>query len=204
MMVLALSFSCPVPSSAMHMFALTSSQDLDKSRASAKPNSFGGSIFGPSTSSSVPSELSSIIAPQQALSKRLFSTKTALSSANSEFEKLLNPATSPPAPPVYAARLNGLLKTLATAEGAVAECVKARKQLIVALEELLTTNRAAVEKDEKNLEELASRKTVVETKKQEVELSIMRELANNSNEQSHGDAPAGSPLPSQNAPKLRH
>ena len=132
----------------------------------------------------------------------MFPAKTALSSANSEFDKLTNPANAPPAPPVYAARLNGLLKTLATAEGAVAECVKARKQLIGALEEILTTNRAALEKDEKNMEELASRRTTVDSKKQDVELAIMRDLAGSSNDQGRGDDLAGSPPQEPERPEV--
>ncbi len=142
-----------------------------------------------------------MVLPQQSLSKKLFPAKSALSSANSEFDKLTNPDNAPPAPPVYAARLNGLLKTLATAEGAVAECVKARKVLIGALEEILTTNRAALEKDETNLSEIGSRKTTIESKKQEVELSIMRDLAASNNE-SPGDAPAGSPPPEPERPEM--
>jgi len=140
------------------------------------------------------------MAPQQALSKKLFPAKSALSSANSEFEKITNPENATPAPPVYAARLNGLLKTLATAEGAVAECVKARKELIGALEEIITTNRTALEKDEASLAELSMRKTSTESKKQEVETSIMRGLANGS--ETPGDAPAGSPVPEPERPEM--
>ncbi|KAH8888774.1 DUF618-domain-containing protein [Thozetella sp. PMI_491] len=176
-------------------------EDLDKSRAATKPAGFGGSLFGNSSPASVPSELNPLVVPQQNLSKKLFPAKSALSSANSEFEKLTNPSNAPPAPPVYAARLNGLLKTLATAEGAVAECVKARKELIGALEDILSTNRNALEKDERSLAELSSRKTTTETKKQEVELSIMRELASSNNE-APGDAPAGSPPPEPERPEM--
>lgn len=111
------------------------------------------------------------------MSRQLLPTKSAVSSANQEYEKLTNPANPVPSAPVYAARLNGLLKTLATAEGAVAECVKARKELIGALESILTSNKEALAADEVQLAELSRRKQAIDTKKNEVELAIMSGLS---------------------------
>lgn len=83
---------------------------------------------------------------------------------------------------MHAARLNGLLKTLANAEGAVAESIKARQLLLEGLEKLLDTNRTALAAEESQLAELTGRKSEIDNKKREVEESIMRGFANtNSN-----------------------
>jgi regulator of Ty1 transposition protein 103 len=176
--------------------------ELDKARNSAKVGGFGGPMFGSATSSSTPAELVPLVAPQQSISKSLHPMKTALISANSEYEKLTDPANSPPAAPVYAARLNGLLKTLANAEGAVTECIKARRELIKALEKILVTNREVLESDENQLKELSSRRTAIESKKHGVELVIMSGLPLNSREQSPGDRPSGSPVPEPERPEV--
>lgn len=83
-----------------------------------------------------------------------------------------------PSPPVYAARLNGLLKTLANAEGAVEQCVKARRSLVGELQKILDTNKAALATDEEQLSKFKTRKTEVDDKKREVEFSIMQGLSN--------------------------
>lgn len=88
----------------------------------------------------------------------------------------MDPAAAVPSAPVYAARLNGLLKTLANADGAVTECVRARRELVTALEKVLATNRAVLANDEAQLAQLATRRREVENKKADVELSIMRGL----------------------------
>jgi len=77
--------------------------------------------------------------------------------------------------------LNGLLKSLANAEGAVAESIKARKLLIEGLEKILDTNRTALASEETQLSELSNRRIEIDTKKKEVEDSIMRGFATNSN-----------------------
>lgn len=107
-----------------------------------------------------------------------------------------------PAAPVYAARLNGLLKHLANAESAVAESVKARKELVAALEKILDTNRQALEADEAQQRDLATRQSTIEDKKNEVELAIMRNLSNNEEAQSPGDGPSASPAPELDRPEV--
>lgn len=145
--------------------------ELDKIRSGPQV------AFGPSSSGGgVPPELSSLATAHNNTNKLILPSKSAIGSATQEYEKLTDPSNPVPSAPVHAARLNGLLKKLATAEGAVAECVKARKELVTALETLLTTHRTALAEDEEHLSELLTRKVEIEDKKQEVELSIMRGL----------------------------
>jgi len=116
-------------------------------------------------------------------------------SANQDYDKLTDPANPVPSAPVYAARLNGLLKTLATAEGAVQECVKARTELIGALEKMLNANRAALAADQSQLEQLGARRTNIDAKKHDVELAIMSGLTSNDNDQARGEGVVPAPEP---------
>jgi regulator of Ty1 transposition protein 103 len=167
--------------------------DLDKARGSVK-SGFGGAIFGGS-SSSLPTELSSLAAPQQGVSKLLLSTKTSINGANQDYDKLMDPSATLPSPPVYAARLNGLLKTLANAEGAVEQCVKARRSLVGELQKILDSNKAALASDEQQLVNLKRRKVEVDDKKREVEFTIMQGLSNEEPAASRGFDDAAIPEP---------
>lgn len=170
-------------------------EDLDKAKGVPKSTSFGASSIPGGSASSVPSELSTLVVPQQNVSKQQLPMKSAISAANQDYEKLTNPANPVPTAPVYAARLNGLLKTLATAEGAVAECVKARRELINALEKMLDSNRDALRADEAQLAELSSRRQAIDSKKNDVEMAIMSGLTMQDNGEPHGAAPGGQPAP---------
>lgn len=107
----------------------------------------------------------------------------------------MGPSATPPSAPVYAARLNGLLKTLANAEGAVEQCVKARRTLVGELQKILDNNKAALAADEEQLETFKKRKVEVDDKKRDVEFAIMQGLSG-----------TNSPIPSrpneQAAPEL--
>ncbi|KAI1853578.1 hypothetical protein JX266_001562 [Neoarthrinium moseri] len=149
-------------------------QDLDKVRGSVKPG-FGGAIFG--GSSSLPSELASLATPQQNVTKTQLSAKTSISTANQDYDKLMTPGVDVPSAPVYAARLNGLLKTLATAEGAVEQSVKARKALVGELQKILDINKKALAADEGQLATFKNRKVEADNKKRDVEFSIMQGLS---------------------------
>ncbi|KAI1822839.1 RNA polymerase II-binding domain-containing protein [Xylaria intraflava] len=149
--------------------------DLDKARGTGKPG-LGGSIFA--SGPSVPPELASLVAPQQDVSKVLMNTKTVVKSANTDYDSLMAPDSTVPSAPVYAARLSGLLKTLAQAEGAVEQCVKARRELVGELQKLLDTNRNALIADENELENFVQKKIKVEDMKTEVEKAIMAGLPN--------------------------
>lgn len=121
--------------------------------------------------------MTTLIAPASTVSKLALPIKAKTSAAEQEYAKNTDPNQPTPSAPVYAARLNGLLKTLATAEGAVAECVKARKELVGALEKLLDTNKTSLTAEEQQLSQLTERKSEIDQKKQDVEMAIMRGLA---------------------------
>lgn len=137
-----------------------------------------------------------MIAPQQSLSKLVLSTKTSVNAANQDYDKLTDPTSVSPSAPVHAARLNGLLKTLANAEGAVAESIKARKLLIEGLEKILDTNRASLAADEAQVAELSNRRIEIDNKKRDVEENIMRGFSTSSN--------PGTPTLAENSPGTQH
>lgn len=157
----------------------------------------GGSLFSSSSGPAAPAELQPLVPLQIAVSKAVVSSG-AVSTANVEYDKLTDPASVVPPPPVHAARLSALLKALATAEGAVSESIKARQALIEGLEKVLEGNRTALAGEEAQHSELVSRKTTIEAKKREVEDAIMRGLSADSSPNVHGngnpavEAPSGS------------
>ncbi|KAK0727360.1 RNA polymerase II-binding domain-containing protein [Lasiosphaeria miniovina] len=176
-------------------------EELDRSRTSTKVGSFGASMFGSQTSS-IPPELSPLVAPQQSVSKSIVPKNNALKMANTEFDKLTDLTSSPPAAAVFAARLTGLLKTLANAEGAVTECIRAHRELVTALEKILLTNKEELESEVTHLKKLSARRTAIEQKKQEVELAIMAGLPSGNSEQSSHNRPSGSPVPEPDRPQV--
>ncbi|KAI1205969.1 DUF618-domain-containing protein [Annulohypoxylon truncatum] len=147
--------------------------EINQVRGTAKAG-LGGSIFG--SAATIPAELAPLTTPQQNVTKLLLGMRTTANSANQEYDKLLGPNSTAPSAPVYAARLSGLLKTLAQAEGAVEQCVKARRELVVALQKVLDTNRNALVAEENQLETFVTRRMEVEDKKTEVERAIMAGL----------------------------
>jgi regulator of Ty1 transposition protein 103 len=174
---------------------LTLLAELDKARGVNKTGLANSSIGGPA----LPSELAPLVTPAQNVSKLALSLKAKTTNAEQEYSKNTDPQP-PPSAPVYAARLNGLLKTLATAEGAVAECVKARTELIGALEKLLDTNKSSLEAEEKQLAELSGRKSTIEQKKADVEMAIMRGLADQT--PTNRDGHSASPVPEPDRPEV--
>jgi regulator of Ty1 transposition protein 103 len=112
------------------------------------------------------------------MNKLVLSTRTSLNAASKDYDKLTDPTIAQPTAPVFASRLSTLLKSLANAEGAVAESIKARKQLIEGLEKLLSTNRDALASEESQLVDVSARKLEIDNKKKDVEDGIMRGLAN--------------------------
>lgn len=111
------------------------------------------------------------------LSKADTACKTSVTHAYDEYDKLIDPANPVPTPPVHAARLSQVLKNLASAEGAVAESIKARRELIAGLEKMLSGQKTTLAKDEAAHHELGTRRAGIETKKREVEDAIMRGLS---------------------------
>ncbi|KAJ1329152.1 regulator of Ty1 transposition protein 103 [Microdochium nivale] len=149
--------------------------ELDKTRGPAKTG-LSGNIFGSSGGPSLPSELAPLATPQQNVTKSLMPMKASISSADQEFEKLMGPSADVPSAPVYAARLSALLKKLAQAEGAVEQCVKARRTLVGELQKILETNRTALIAEEDQLEILTKRKDDASNKKSDVERAILAGL----------------------------
>ncbi|KAG6034869.1 hypothetical protein E4U41_006339, partial [Claviceps citrina] len=172
--------------------------ELDKARGAPK-SGFGGSPFG---STSVPSELAPLVDSHQKAMKLSASLTKTIASAIEEHDKQLDPENAVPSAPVYAARLNGLLKTLANAENAVAECVKARENLVSNLEKLLDANRNTLVRDKKVIDNLRERNKNIESKKQEVELAIMRALGPPESNGSSREDGSVMPVPEPGRPEI--
>ncbi|KAM5433411.1 hypothetical protein McanMca71_007426 [Microsporum canis] len=151
-------------------------EELDKSKSTGKKPLLGGSLFS-SSPGSLPQELQPLAPLQVATSKASVSSNATVTTANVEYDKLNGPFAEIPTPPVYAARLSTLLKTLANAESSVSEVIKCRQSLIEGLEKVLDTNRTALAKEKTQIEQLASRRTETENKKRDVEDAIMRGLS---------------------------
>jgi regulator of Ty1 transposition protein 103 len=144
--------------------------EVDRSRSGRKP-ALGGSLF---SSSSIPPELATVAPLATALQKADMNAKPAVTAANQDYDKL---TTTPiPSPPMYAASLAALVKKLATAEGAVAESIKARRALISGLEKLLETNKAKLSSEEGVIASLNARKLAIDGRKSEVEDGILKGL----------------------------
>jgi regulator of Ty1 transposition protein 103 len=175
--------------------------ELDKARGSTgAAAAFGSpSPFGAPT---VPAELAPIVASHQNVAKHTIPSKSSVHTANQDYDRVMDPAAPVPSAPVYAARLHGLLKMLASAENAVAESVKARKELLEALESLLVSNKETLSRDELQLNELRNRRQQVETKKSDVELAIMRGLNSAEATGPHPKLPSGSPAPEPDRPEV--
>lgn len=155
--------------------------EIDKptTRAPAKKPLLGGSLFQ-DTTTAIPQELQSIVASQNALSKASLTTQPLVAQSATGYAALIDGArdgTHPvPTPPAYAAQLNALIKTLASAEDAVAEKLKIRKALIDGLEKLIKANAAELAAETDQHMEINAWHIVTKNKREEVEDSIMHGL----------------------------
>lgn len=152
----------------------------------------GGSLFSSSSGPGAPPEIQPLVSLQIAVSKAVATTTSAVPTADTEYDKLTDPSKPTPTPPVHAARLSALVKSLASAEGAVSESIKARRGLIEGLEKIIESNRTALTNEEAQKETLTARKNAMESKKREVEDGIMRGLSADSTPAAHGSPLAGS------------
>lgn len=156
--------------------------DIDKTRGAQKgvggSGKLGGSLFGGGSGGGVPSELELVSKSQTALTKAETSARGIVATANTEHSKLTDPNTALPSPPVHAAKLASLMKTLASAHSAVESSIKARTELIAGLEQLLQKNRSSLATDQATATELSTRLTATESRKREVEDGIMRGMSN--------------------------
>ncbi|OAP65230.1 hypothetical protein AYL99_01202 [Fonsecaea erecta] len=153
--------------------------EIDKSKGSGgKKTLLGNSLFGSTSSSgAMPKELETLAPLQIAVTKETISARPAIDNAQNEYTKLNDPEVVSPSPPVHAAQLSSLIKSLAAAESSVSASIKARKALIADLERILEINKAALAKDEDTYLTLESRKSSTEAKKREVEDAILRGLS---------------------------
>jgi regulator of Ty1 transposition protein 103 len=176
--------------------------DVDKTRPAGKKPLMGGSLFGSSTGSGgLPKELETLAPLQIVVSKANLSTTSTVNTGNTEYDKLNDSNIQLPAPPLHAARLSALMKSLAMAESSVAESVKARKALILELENILEINRTSLAKDETTLEVIQTRISATEIKRREVEDSIRRTanaesegMYNNNGERSENFTPTNNDM----------
>jgi regulator of Ty1 transposition protein 103 len=156
--------------------------DIDKTRGAQRGGGgggkLGGTLFGGGSGGGVPPELEPLSKSQAALSKAESNARGVVATANTEHTKLTDPDTPLPSPPVHAAKLASLMKTLATAHSAVESSIKARTELIAGLEQLLKTHRSSLTTDQATASELSSRLASTENRKREVEDGIMRGLSN--------------------------
>ncbi|KAL8677587.1 MAG: hypothetical protein Q9186_005996 [Xanthomendoza sp. 1 TL-2023] len=149
--------------------------EFDKFRSGKKTGLLGGSsLFSGGASTTSPAELQPLIPLQAAATKASATSTPTLITSNTEYDKLIDPNKPTPTPPVHAARLSALLKSLSSAETAVAESIKTRQDLIKGIEDLLGTNRAALEKEQAQLLTTTERREAIEKKKREIEDAIMR------------------------------
>lgn len=141
----------------------------------------------------MPPELEPLSKSQTALTKAETSARGVVSTANSEHTKLTDLNTPLPSPPVHAAKLASLMKTLASAHSAVESSIKARTELIAGLEQLLQTHRTSLTTDQATASDLSNRLTSTENRKREVEDGIMRGLSNPTTPSTQSPATFGSP-----------
>lgn len=137
----------------------------------------------------MPLEFAPLISGLQKVQKLCPPLESTVESANQEYERQTDSSNAVPSAPVYAARLNGLLKSLSTAETAIGEIITTREILVAGLEKMLQEQRVAIETENSALSQLSARKEEIEAKKQQVELAIMRALgsADSNGSPSHGD-----------------
>src|ERR1700722_17095888 len=146
--------------------------ELDRNRSGGK-RGMESSVFSKS-GGGVPLELTAGSANLQKMASLGLLTRTSTNAADQDYEKITDPNAVTPSAPVHAARLNGLLKTLANAEGAVKESMKTRHELIQGLEQLLKSQMDRLTAEENELTRLSSRRTEIDARKKEVEDTIMR------------------------------
>lgn len=165
--------------------------DVDRQRGGARKGGLGGSLNA-SIASNAPPEYQALLTAQSALARLEPLSKPAADGAEIDWKKFNDPTVDAGSLAKQAGTLGGLLKTLANAEGAVAETLKSRKSLIEGLEKILTQNKEAEAAETEILRTINSRKVEVEGRKRKVEDDIMAGFAAIANA-SGGGTPDHSP-----------
>jgi len=176
----------------------SSSRFLDADRSKSTPKAGG---FGVATAV-VPASLSTLVNLYQNVDRMNLPTRATVSTADQDWEKLQDPSAPIPSAPVYAARLNGLLKSLAAAEGAIMDSDKARRELVRELENIMGEVSRALADDEAKLSILTKRKAETEDKRREVEHAIMRTLPGQETSGNARDGASHSPAPEPERPEV--
>lgn len=143
----------------------------------------GGGLLGVGSSSgggSIPLELIPLAKTIKDLSDKNTSITIAIGTANTEYAKHFD-AESLPAPPVYAARLSSLMKTLDTADTAIKGAIEARKAHIRNIERLLEQSKTALERDQKTAADIAAKKQRTAETKDQVETMILQDIDKTNN-----------------------
>ncbi|EPE09469.1 hypothetical protein F503_07245 [Ophiostoma piceae UAMH 11346] len=167
--------------------------ELDRAKGTSR-TAIGGSIFGNSNSNSqsaaaaVPQEFAPLVAAQQGVTKLLISTQGSVSKADTDYEKVLS--GEPPAAPVHAARLTGLLRSITDGEDAMAQMIKARLDMKAALDVIQVQYQKLLDADKQRLQQLEQRRLLVGDMKRQVEDKIMRELSGDNNAAGHSSGSA--------------
>ncbi|KAI5779690.1 RNA polymerase II-binding domain-containing protein [Geopyxis carbonaria] len=160
--------------------------DVDKSKTSGAKGfgglKLGGGFLGGggASTANVPLELVPIMKTHKDLAEKASSVTISTGTANTEFQKQFDTENLPP-PPVYAARLSSLLKTLDTADHAIKGAIEARKAHIRNIERLLEQSRTALVKDENTAHDIQNKKSRTEQTKNDVENMIVNTMDDNSN-----------------------
>lgn len=125
------------------------------------------------------------------------SATIAVGSANTEYQKQFDTDTLP-VPPVYAARLSSLLKTLDSAHTAVKGAIEAREAHIRNLERLLQQSKTALDVDRRQLNDITEKRRKTELTKQDVEMMILKGMDDPPN---HSHSNGGSTAEHDSSPK---
>ncbi|KAJ6032687.1 hypothetical protein N7540_003419 [Penicillium herquei] len=136
----------------------------------------GGSLFRDSSSGSTPSELQPLVPLQVAVNKATITANSSSARATSEYDKMHDTKEPQPAPPVRAARLSQLRKSLVAAESVMAELIKSRQDMIDGLEKILGMHRSEKAKEISVAERLTEKRTQTDIEKREVEDAIMQNM----------------------------
>ena len=160
---------------------------IDRKASGSSKGGFGGGLKlgtgflgagGPGKGPDVPLEFVPLLKTHKEIRDKASTIAIATGTAKNEFHKQFD-VEQLPAPPVYAARLSTLLKTLDTADNAVKGAIEARKSHIRNIERLLEQSKSALAKDEQVAADLAAKRAKTEETKASVENLIMKDLEEN-------------------------